>query len=168
MSKYYVSHDVKKCIGCRACEAHCKVQNNVARGANYCKMITIPPRMSSGVPRFEFVYMACFHCEKPWCVTACPTGAMQRRDKDGIVFVDSNLCVGCKACITACPWGVPQWDESTGKVGKCNLCMDRVDQGLEPACVAKCVTDALSFTRPALDSEKKRQRFAEQLMQHKE
>jgi Fe-S-cluster-containing dehydrogenase component len=93
---------------------------------------------------------------------------MQRRDKDGIVFVEAKLCVGCKACITACPWGVPQWDSNSGKVGKCNLCMDRLDQGMEPACVSKCVTDALTFTTPGTDSQAKRQRFAEQLMRNRD
>ncbi len=168
MSKYYVAHDVKRCIGCRACEAHCKVQNQTGADSYYCRIMSIAPSVRSGVPRFEFVYMSCFHCEKPWCVDACPTGAMQRRDTDGIVFVQEALCVGCKACITACPWGVPQWDSASGKVGKCNLCMDRIDQGLEPACVAKCVTDALTFTRPEIDSLKKRQQFAERLMGNRE
>ncbi len=122
MSDYMVSHDIERCIGCQACEAHCKVQNNSPKGAWYCKIMTIPPRIVRGVPRFDFVYMSCFHCERPWCVSACPTGAMQRRSKDGIVFVEQERCVGCKACITACPWGVPQWDASTGKVGKCDWC----------------------------------------------
>ena len=77
----------------------------------------------------RFVFMPCYHCEDPWCVRACPTGAMQKREKDGIVFVESPLCVGCKSCIAACPWGVPQWDPATNKVVKCDYCKDRIDVG---------------------------------------
>jgi len=89
---------------------------------------------------------------------------MQKRDKDGIVFVQESLCVGCKACITACPWGVPQWQSHTGKVDKCDLCKDRIDQGLEPACVTKCTTKCLTFSTPDAVSESRRQDFAEQII----
>lgn len=168
MSKYYVSHNVDKCIGCRACEAHCSVQNDTSGDINFCKIMTVGPQVTKGVPKYEFIYMSCFHCEKAWCIDACPTDAMQRRSKDGIVFVKESKCVGCKACITACPWGVPQWNGKTGKVGKCNLCMDRIDEGLEPACVSKCVTDALTFTTPDKASAEKRQQFAEGLRKYRD
>ena len=61
--------------------------------------------------------------------------------------MEPSLCVGCKSCITACPWGAPQWHPETGKVVKCDYCMDRVDQGLKPACVTKCVTHCLHLRR---------------------
>jgi Fe-S-cluster-containing dehydrogenase component len=112
------------------------------------------------VPKMDFIFMPCFHCDRPWCVAACPTGAMQKRAKDGIVFVDHELCVGCKACMRACPWGAPQWDPEKGKVVKCDYCMDRVDQGLEPACVAKCVTKCLHFGKPAEVTDTRRERHA--------
>jgi Fe-S-cluster-containing dehydrogenase component len=54
---------------------------------------------------------------------------MRKRPEDGIVYVEPALCVGCKSCIAACPWGAPQWNPETGKVVKCDYCMDRVDQG---------------------------------------
>ncbi len=92
---------------------------------------------------------------------------MRRRDQDGIVYVFEKDCVGCKACITACPWSVPQWNPETGKVGKCDLCMDRIDQGLEPACVSKCTTGCLSFSTPAEASQTTRQAFAEQLLSNR-
>lgn len=167
MSKYYVTQDIKRCIGCRACETHCKTKNSVPDGSSYCKMMQVGPRNVKNIPVTDFVYMACFHCEQPWCVAACPTGAMQRRQKDGIVFVDANLCVGCKACMTACPWGVPQWNLQTGRVGKCDLCKDRIEEGLEPACVTKCTTGCLSFERPDEASKEKRQRFAENILRLK-
>ncbi len=167
MSKYYVTQDVESCIGCKACEVHCKTKNNSGKGAFFCKIMQVGPKMKGNLPVLDFVYMACFHCEKPWCVDVCPTGAMQRRAKDGIVFVEESLCVGCKACMTACPWGVPQWDSGTGKVDKCNLCMDRIDEGKEPACVSKCTTGCLSFGTPDAASDQKRQDFAELMMTNK-
>ncbi len=108
-----------------------------------------------------FVFMNCFHCEDPWCVPVCPTGAMRKRPKDGIVYVESSLCVGCKSCITACPWGAPQWNPETGKVVKCNYCMDRIDQGLEPSCVTKCVTHCLHFGKASDLNDTRRRRFAQ-------
>jgi Fe-S-cluster-containing dehydrogenase component len=85
---------------------------------------------------------------------------MQKRAKDGIVSVDEELCVGCKACMRACPWGAPQWNQESGKVVKCDYCMDRLDQGLKPACVAKCVTHCLHFGKPSMISDVRRERHA--------
>jgi NADPH-dependent glutamate synthase beta subunit-like oxidoreductase/Fe-S-cluster-containing dehydrogenase component len=120
--------------------------------------------MVDSIPKMDFVFMPCFHCDEPWCVPACPTGAMQKRDKDGIVFVDEELCIGCKSCIEACPYGAPQWNPHTGKVVKCDYCMDRIDQGLEPACVTKCVTKCLHFEKaemPAVMQERQEIRSPE-------
>jgi Fe-S-cluster-containing dehydrogenase component len=103
MSKYYIYQDTKRCIGCFSCESHCKTKNNLPIGPRLTQIISVGPREINNLPRMAYVFMPCFHCQDPWCVAACPTGAMQKRPEDGIVFVDDNLCVGCKACITACP-----------------------------------------------------------------
>jgi DMSO reductase iron-sulfur subunit len=145
MSKYYLYQDTKKCIGCHACEVQCKSNKALPVGPKPCKIITVGPRFVGNLPKASYVFMPCFHCENPWCVAACPTGAMQKRTKDGIVFVDHEHCVGCKACVAACPWGAPQWNKEIGKVVKCDYCMDRIDDGLEPACVTICTTDCLEF-----------------------
>ena len=113
MSKYYIYQDTKRCIGCYSCESHCKTKNNLPIGPRLTQIISVGPRKINNLPRMAYVFMPCFHCQDPWCVAACPTGAMQKRPEDGIVFVDDKLCVGCKACITACPWGTPQWNPQT-------------------------------------------------------
>ena len=145
MSKYILRHDEANCIGCLACEVHCKTNKDLGPGPNPCRIIAFDPVEVNGLPRTHFVFMPCFHCEDPWCVRACPTGAMQKREKDGIVFVEPSLCIGCKSCIAACPWGAVQWNPATNKVIKCDYRKDRIDAGLQPACVTKCVTGCLSF-----------------------
>lgn len=160
MSKYYIYHDLKRCIGCFSCEAHCKMKNALPMGPRLCQIIPVGPKRVDNLPRMANIFMPCFHCESPWCVAACPTGAIQKRAEDGIVSIKESLCVGCKSCITACPWGTPQWNPETGKAVKCDYCVDRVDQGLEPACVAKCVTKCLHFGEPSLKAKKIRERFA--------
>jgi len=90
---------------------------------------------------------------------------MQKRPKDGIVFVEPDLCIGCKACITACPWGTPQWNPETGKAFKCHYCKDRVDQGLKPACVTGCTTDALKWVAPSESTRLRREQFAKAVVQ---
>ena len=160
MSKYYIYHDPKRCIGCFSCEAHCKMKNSLPMGPRLCQIIPVGPKRVNNLPRVANIFMPCFHCESPWCVAACPTGAIQKRVEDGIVSINESLCVGCKSCITACPWGTPQWNPETGKAVKCDYCVDRLDQGLEPACVAKCVTKCLHFGEPSLKAKKIRERFA--------
>ncbi len=99
-----------------------------------------------------------------WCVKACPTGAMQKREKDGIVFVKSSLCIGCKSCIAACPWGTPQWDPVTKKGGEVRLLYGSVDAGLKPACVTKCVTGCLSFGVANEVPDPRRERYAHHII----
>jgi Fe-S-cluster-containing dehydrogenase component len=160
MSKYFMLQDQHKCIGCYSCEIQCKSNKKLPSGPNPCQVIPVGPEMINDQPRASYIFMPCFHCENPWCVAACPTGAMKRRDKDGIVFVDESLCVGCKTCITACPWGAPQWNPEIGKVVKCDYCMDRIDEGLKPACVATCLTRCLSFGQTEHMPLLKRERYA--------
>jgi Fe-S-cluster-containing dehydrogenase component len=161
MSQYYLFQDAKKCIGCHACEVQCKVNKAASMGPRICQVITVGPKMINGSPRAAYTFMPCFHCQNPWCVAACPTGAMQIRGEDGIVFVDQKLCVGCKTCISACPWGAPQWDATTGKVIKCDYCMDRLDRGEKPACVTVCPTGCLHFDPPSEIPAVRRTRYAE-------
>ncbi len=147
MSTYAIIQNLDRCIGCLSCEVYCRENKQLPEGPRLCQIVMLGPRTVRGLPRETFVYMGCFHCEKPACVAACPTRAMQKRESDGIVYVDPELCVGCKACVVACPWGAVQWDHRTETVVKCDLCKDRMDQGLKPVCVTVCTTQCLRLNQ---------------------
>jgi formate dehydrogenase iron-sulfur subunit len=70
-----------------------------------------------------------------------------RKTADGPVVYDAEKCIGCRYCQYACPFDVPayEWDEVLGLIGKCDFCVDRQSEGLEPACVKACPTNALIF-----------------------
>jgi Fe-S-cluster-containing dehydrogenase component len=92
----------------------------------------------------NFLPKLCNHCLKPPCVDACPADALIKRD-DGPVILNQNICTLCKACESACPYQVIYINEIENLVEKCNLCVHRVDKGLEPFCVICCEGQALHF-----------------------
>ena len=144
MNKVGITHIHAECIGCKACEVQCRSIHGDQIVSPFCQ-IREALHKKQRPHAVEFTYLACFHCKKPKCVPACPTGAMRAR-ADGLVYLEADLCDGCKACIAACPWHIPVWNPRTGKVEKCDLCTDRIDQGLEPACVATCAMSCLHFS----------------------
>jgi len=144
MNKYMIYLNKKRCIGCLGCEVHCKTNKNLPVGPILCEIKYLPLKSIKGVPKTEFSFHSCYHCEDPFCVPICPTSAMIKRD-DGIVYIDQEKCIGCMSCAGACPWTIPQRNPETNKAVKCDYCMDRVDIGLKPACVTKCTTRALQF-----------------------
>lgn len=93
---------------------------------------------------------------------------MFKASDSNIVAVDQDLCVGCKACIVACPWDVPQWNEETGRVIKCDFCRDRLEEGLEPACVTGCTARALTFVESNPASRKTREAYGTKILKRKQ
>jgi formate dehydrogenase iron-sulfur subunit len=94
--------------------------------------------------RWVFMSDVCKHCTNAGCLDACPTGALIRTEFDTVVL-QQDVCNGCGYCVPACPFGVVDRDEEDGRAGKCTLCYDRLEDGLEPACAKSCPTDSIQF-----------------------
>ncbi len=159
--------NLKRCIGCHACAAACKGAHGTPPGITRAHVT----REVDGVypdARKVIVPMLCMHCENPPCIEACAVeGATYKRD-DGIVVIDSEKCIGCKACVAACPYGARYYREKVddgyfgsqlneyesaiyseippGTVDKCTFCVERIDgDGSPQACVAACPAGARVF-----------------------
>ena len=162
MTRFGMVIDTRKCFGCQTCAIACKVNNNLPKSVLWNRIIT------SGSTNFDcgggeypnidmtFMPVTCQHCKKPACVDACPTGASHLTE-EGIVLVDAEVCIGCKACINACPYGVRVLNDSEPEyyldfaigdgaepehvgdtVEKCNFCYQRIMNGRKPACMELC------------------------------
>jgi len=81
----------------------------------------------------------CEHCLNPACVSACPSGAMYKRDEDGIVLVDQESCRGWRMCVSSCPYKKVYFNWQTNKAEKCTLCFPRIEAGLPTICSETCV-----------------------------
>ncbi len=81
----------------------------------------------------------CEHCLNPSCVASCPSGAMYKREEDGIVLVDQQKCRGWRFCVSGCPYKKVYFNHNTGKAEKCTLCYPRIENGLPTVCSETCV-----------------------------
>lgn len=165
----FVVADPNKCIGCRACEIACVVahsDNNIFISDS--SKIEFNPRLSVVKTAEVNTPIQCRHCEDAPCANVCPNGSIT--NKDGVVYIDKEACIGCKTCIVACPLGaielVPEYSDGEkiiqqglkcsdyGKsyfkerivANKCDLCIGR-EKG--PACVEVCPTDAFKIINPS-------------------
>ncbi len=146
---FYFTAD--NCIACHACEAACSEKNDLPahlafRAVGYVEGGSYPSYTRMNIS------MACNHCDDPVCLKGCPTRAYTKYAEYGAVLQDPDICFGCGYCTWVCPYNAPQLDTSAGHVSKCNMCVDRLEVGLKPACVSACLAGALDFgvieTRP--------------------
>lgn len=142
----------KHCVGCDTCQIACKDKHDLPVGQLFRKVFEVSGggfRVRNGAVFPEvyafWVSISCNHCIKPKCADNCPTGAIKKRDEDGIVYIEQDLCIGCRLCLDSCPYGSPQYNPTTSKVSKCDFCRDLLSQNKPPACVASCPVRALDY-----------------------
>lgn len=135
-------HNNVDCIGCRACEMACKDKNGLGPGPRFRRVQYIEGGLFPEVFAFK-INMSCNHCAEPACLPSCPTGAIFKRKDNGVVDIDSTLCIGCRKCEAACPYGAPQFDPADNVVKKCNMCIDELEAGRKPYCVSACMMRVL-------------------------
>jgi formate dehydrogenase iron-sulfur subunit len=157
VSKYI---DTSTCIGCKACEVACQEWNDLkvvathqvgsyqtlpTMQADFWNLIRFHEEEFEGGLAWLMRKDQCMHCADPGCLAACPAPGAIVQYANGIVDVNAENCIGCGLCETGCPFDVPRFSAKTGKMAKCTLCVDRVEVGLEPACVKACPTGCLQF-----------------------
>jgi anaerobic dimethyl sulfoxide reductase subunit B len=139
--------DQSRCSGCRTCALACKSWHNLPAGPlKYLKIYEYEKGSFPDV-RIHIQWIPCFHCEDPVCLNSCPVKAIYKEEKYGAVLIDSEKCNGCRQCYNVCPYGAPVFESDARKIKaqKCNMCLDRLDQGLRPICVLACPNRALDF-----------------------
>jgi formate dehydrogenase iron-sulfur subunit len=152
--------DISRCIGCKGCEVACKEWNDLKAeptsnfgsfqshrdlSANTWLLMRFNEVEAANGLQWLITKDACHHCEEPGCLYACPSPGAIVQYENGIVDFNQSECIGCQYCVIGCPFDIPRFDAATEKVYKCNMCIDRVEAGLEPACVKTCPTNAISW-----------------------
>ncbi len=144
MKQLSFSFDANRCSGCMSCIVACLDENDLPDDSPSFRHVT---RMEQGrypAAGISFFSISCLHCGDAPCVMVCPTEAISKREADGVVEVDQDLCIGCHSCALACPFGAPHFPEGV-RMSKCHFCIDRVEHDLEPACVRVCPGHAIGF-----------------------
>ncbi len=174
--------DISRCIGCRRCVYACTAENNQSRDPQVHWIRVLQMDKEHGVDFTHadayyqpeevpqeghfYVPVQCQQCQNAPCTKVCPTGATWT-EKDGIVVIDYDWCIGCRCCMAACPYGARHfnWAEPglphgevnpsmhylgnrprpRGVVEKCTFCIQRVRAGRYPACVEVCPVGARKF-----------------------
>ncbi len=139
---FYFNAD--NCIGCHACEAACAEKNETPAHLAFRSVGYLEGGAYPSYTRMN-ISMACNHCDDPVCLKGCPTRAYTKFAEYGAVLQDPDICFGCGYCTWVCPYNAPQLDTQAGHVSKCNMCVDRLEVGLKPACAAACLGNALDF-----------------------
>jgi anaerobic dimethyl sulfoxide reductase subunit B (iron-sulfur subunit) len=145
--------DSTVCTGCKTCQVACQDKNDLSAALLFRRVFYYGGGgwdkqegyyTPNGVFRY-FISEGCNHCMAPACIATCPVSAIIKDEENGVVWIDTEVCIGCKTCLTACPYAVPVFDEASGIARKCDFCRDLLAEGKEPACINGCNQRALKF-----------------------
>lgn len=150
MARYGMVINLALCMRCSACMVACKTEHQIPTGKHagheYYR-ISVLEHEQGKYPAVKRVFapVLCMQCEVAPCIDVCPIPDTIYRREDGIVVINQEKCNGCKLCMQVCPYDALYFDEERRVVDKCDFCADRFDHGLEPACVATCMSRAIAF-----------------------
>ena len=136
--------DTRYCNDCKTCEIACKMERRLKTGIRWREVrrfVKEDPTAANAHVVLN-VAMSCNHCEKPECVVVCPMNAYSKTAMGPVIHKYEN-CIGCSKCVAACPYSAPVFDIEMQKASKCDMCYDRLQNGMEPYCAQCCPNDAL-------------------------
>jgi formate dehydrogenase iron-sulfur subunit len=158
--------DTSKCTACRGCQVACKQWNmnpgtkTLQRGTHQnpadisfytFKLVRFSEHEENGKVKWYFFTDQCRHCLEPPCQSTAESlgsKAIGRDEETGAVLYSPKIKVKAadfKTIRESCPYDIPRWNEKTGIMAKCTMCIDRIKEGLLPACVKTCPTGAMRF-----------------------
>lgn len=155
--------DISKCTACRACQVACKSWNQLKAeqtqnlgghenppdlsAQTWNRIMFMEKRKADGVIDWVFFNDRCRHCDDPRCMEGAESvpEAIVRHESGAVIYTEKSKELDFDDLATYCPFDIPRKDSLSGRIVKCNMCIDRITHGLKPACVTACSTGCLSF-----------------------
>ncbi len=160
--EYLIRFYPEQCIQCHGCETACKSWRQLPHDVRFRRVLNLW-NGSFPLVTSKSLSLSCLHCTDPECAAACPVEAISKRHEDGLVLVDAELCIGCRACARACPYGVPQFGEDNF-MRKCDQCFDQALAGAAIPCAATCPGKALELAEVTPEEKKASEKRMRELL----